>query len=576
MLLSSKMKRFRNHLIPLALALVIVAASTSSVSAQTLDERFDEYLTAAEEVLHFAGAVMVAKEGEVVFSRGYGMADKADSIPNTPDTKYLLASITKQFTAAAILQLAEKKRLSLNHPASKYLPDYPKKIGDRVTIFHLLTHTSGIAEYTAQPQFGEIYLKAATHEEVVATFKDIPLQIEPGSEWRYSNSGYYLLGLIIEKVSGEPYGEYIRKHIFEPLGMHSSGYPEGWIDFPGLATGHTFDSTGSLIPAEVIYNTLPYSAGGLYSTVNDMAKWDAGLRDVRVLKESSLSKMFTPFKWRYALGWEVDTLFGHTWAYHGGQGAGFCTAFMRFVDDPFCVVVLSNNDAGYVQRMAFDLAAVAYGEPYDVPVTKTPITVDTAALDDYLGVYELGSDRHHLVTREGDSLFVAEVGGKRSPLMAESEDKFFFARNHCLTLTFVRDTAGKVVEHIFHHKGSDERALRIDGDKAEELMALLVPLDIDPAIFKAYEGDYEVAPGFVLTFVCRDGRFFTQATGQPEMEIFPRSETEFFLKVVEGSVTFVKDSAGNVTGLIIHQGGRDLKAWRIQPDGELSKDTLKK
>ncbi|UCE25472.1 MAG: serine hydrolase, partial [Candidatus Zixiibacteriota bacterium] len=465
MLLFIEMKRPRSRLILLALTLVVVTASTSSVLAQTLNERLDEYLTAAQRVLRFTGAVIVAKDGEIVLSQGYGMADRADSIPNTPDTKYLLASITKQFTAAGILQLVERKQLSLNHPVSKYLPDYPKKVGDRVTIYHLLTHTSGIAEYTTQPQFGEIYLKPATHEEVVATFKDIPLQIEPGSEWRYSNSGYYLLGLIIEEVSGEPYGEYIRKHIFEPLGMQNSGYPQGWIDFPGLATGYTFDSTGNLIPAEIVYNTLPYAAGGLYSTVNDMAKWDAGLRNGRVLGESSLSKMFTPFKWRYALGWEIDTLFGHTWAYHGGQGAGFCTAFMRFVDDPFCVAVLSNSDAGNVDRIAFELAAIAYGEPYDIPVTKTPITIDNATLDDYVGVYELDPDRHHLVTREGDSLFVSEVGGKRSLLMAEAEDKFLYARNYCHTITFVRDTAGKVVEHIFHHRGSDERALRIEGDK---------------------------------------------------------------------------------------------------------------
>ncbi|UCE25637.1 MAG: DUF3471 domain-containing protein, partial [Candidatus Zixiibacteriota bacterium] len=241
-----------------------------------------------------------------------------------------------------------------------------------------------------------------------------------------------------------------------------------------------------------------------------------------------------------------------------------------------CVAVLSNSDAGNVDRIAFELAAIAYGEPYDVPITKTPITIDTITLYDYVGVYELDPDRYYLVTREGDSLFISEVGGKRSLLMAESENKFFYARNHCHTVAFVRDTAGNVVEQISHHNGRDERALRIEGDKAEELMASLIPADIDPAIFKAYEGDYEVAPGFVLTFVCRDNRFFTQATGQPEMEIFPRSETEFFLKVVEGSVTFVKDSTGTVTGLIIHQGGRDLTARRIQPDEELTKDTLKK
>lgn len=559
-----KLKTHRRHFALFCLAAFVIMTSADISSAQTLDQKFEEYLDAAQRVLNFSGAVLVAKDGQVLFAKGYGTADISSSRPNTPETKYLICSVTKQFTATAIMQLAEKKLLNLDDPIVKYLPDYPKPAADKVTSYHLLTHTSGITEYTDLPRFEEMYDRPTRLEDVVSIFKDLPLLFEPGSEWRYSNSGYYLLGLIIEKVSGETYGEYMRKHVFEPLGMSNSGFPHGFVDLPGSARGHRFDSASTLVPEAVVHSNLPYSAGGLYSTVRDMAKWDRGLRDGTLLSSESLAKMFTPYKDHYGCGWFIDTLYGHQLAFHGGGGGGFRNSFMRFVDEPFCVIVFGNNDAGSVDRIGNGLAAIAYGQPYDVPTIKTPIAIDSRILEDYVGVYEMGPDNYRLVTREEDTLYAQKPGGARSLLHVEAKDKFFYDNDHSVTLTFVRDTAGKVTEQIIHQNGRDKIEHRLEGEKAQQILGSLIPATVDPAIYDTYAGDYEVAPGFVITFRSRNGRLFAQPTGQPEAEAFPRSETEFFFKLVDASVSFMRDSTGTVTGMVLRQGGRKLPAKKVR------------
>ena len=564
MSLQLKLKMVKRHIALFCLSAFIILISADISSPQTLDQKFEEYLISAQRVLHFSGAVQVMKGDKVLFTGGYGMADISSSRPNTPETKYMMCSVTKQFTSTAIMQLSEKKLLNLNDPIARYFPDYPKPAADKVTITHLLTHTSGITEYTDLPRFEEMVDKPAKIEDVVSLFKNLPLLFEPGTEWRYSNSGYHLLGIIIEKVSGETYGEYLRKHIFGPLGMSHSVFPSGFMNNSGMAKGYTFDSANNPVPEVIVHSNLPYSAGGLYSTVGDMVKWDRGLRNGTFLSQESISQMFEPFKNRYGFGWFIDTLYGHQLVFHGGGGAGFRSHFMRFVDDAFCVVVFCNNDAGSVNLIGNVLAAIAFGEPYDVPITKTPIAIDPKTLDYYIGAYEISPDEYRLVTREGDSLFVHRTSGARNRLHTEAKDKFFYDSDNTRTLTFVLDAAGKVTGLISHHNGRDETARRIEGEKAHEALGSLIPATVDPAVYNAYVGDYEVAPGFVITFRCRNDRFFAQPAGQPEAEAFPRSETEFFFKLVDASVSFIKDSTDTVTGMVLRQGGREIPAKKVK------------
>jgi CubicO group peptidase (beta-lactamase class C family) len=554
---------FRRIFVPLVAALLLTV-SFAATQAQTLDQKFDDYLKASLRLQHFNGAALVAKDGKVIFAKGYGMADAEHFIANGPDTKYLMGSVTKQFTAAAILQLAEKKKLNLNDPIGKYLPDYPRPAADKVTIHHLLTHTSGIPGFTELPEFRSIYTKPSTHDEIVATFEDLPLQFEPGSEWKYSNSGYFLLGMIIEKVSGQDYGDYLRSHIFEPLGMKNTGYPKGAMESPGLAIGYTSDSSGNTVRAVMTHSSIPFSAGALYSTVGDMVKWDAGLRNGRILTRESLDKMFTPYKEKYGYGWMVDTLYGHQLAMHGGGIEGFVCDFARFLDQPFCVMVFSNNQDASAEKVAMGLVAIANGQPYDVPVRKTPAAVDPNSLTDFVGAYQVSPEIFRTVMREGDSLFVQRTGGDRRRLHPEGKDKFYYENDNAITLTFVRDASGKVTDQVIHQNGRDQKCPRVEGEQADKLLAAQTAVAVDPAVYDKLAGDYELAPGFVLTIRRNGNSIMTQATGQSEVEIFPKSETEYFLKVVDAQISFVKDGNGAVTSLVLHQGGRDMPAKKIK------------
>src|SRR6185295_430961 len=216
----------------------------------------------------FNGTVLLSRSGRVVLEKGYGMANFEWDVPNTPSTKFRLGSITKQFTSMAIMQLEERGLLKVQDPIGKYLTDYPKPVADRVTIHHLLTHSSGIPSYTGLPDYGPRMATTSTIAEMIARFKDLPLEFEPGSSYRYDNSGYFLLGAIIEKVGGKPYDVFLQDNIFAPLGMHDSGYDRSTSVLKNRASGYTRGPRG-LENAAYLDMGQPYAAGSLYSTVKD-------------------------------------------------------------------------------------------------------------------------------------------------------------------------------------------------------------------------------------------------------------------------------------------------------------------
>jgi CubicO group peptidase (beta-lactamase class C family) len=242
--------RPKSRVVIVLFSLVVFLVSLGSVSqAADLAQKLDEYIRGAEEVWKFSGTVLVAKDGKPVLDRGYGMANYELGVPNTPEMKFLIGSITKQFTATAIMQLAEKGLLDVNDPISKYLPEYPKETGDSITVHHLLTHTSGVPSYTDNAELmGRRATKMST-EEILNSFKDKPLDFPPGGQFKYSNSGYYLLGLIVENVSGKSYEEYLQENIFDPLGMAHTGYGHHRPILPNRAAGYELDENGELVNA---------------------------------------------------------------------------------------------------------------------------------------------------------------------------------------------------------------------------------------------------------------------------------------------------------------------------------------
>ncbi len=271
----------------------------------------------------FSGTVLVARNGKPVFRQGFGMADQEWNAANTPDTKFRLGSNTKQFTATAILQLAEQGKLSVDDPVSKYYPDAPAA-WSKITIKHLLTHTSGIPTYTAIPKgFDTEFKLHHTPEELIKLTRDKPLDFEPGSKSAYDNSGYILLGYIIEKVSGQPYADYVQAHIFGPLGMKNSGYDSSERIIPLRASGYQPGPDGAWINTPFLDMSVPYAAGSLYSTVDDMLIWDQALLQDKPLKAASLQQMYTDYGHAYGFGWVIDKQFGKDRVSHSGGVNGF-------------------------------------------------------------------------------------------------------------------------------------------------------------------------------------------------------------------------------------------------------------
>lgn len=328
---------------------------TASPEVESFSDKVDVYLNK----LKFNGTVLLAKKGNILFRQGYGMANLQKKSPNTPNNIFQIGSVTKQFTALAIMQLQEQGKLNVKDPIQTYLPDYPH--GDKITIHHLLTHTSGIPNYTDFPDFLETIGQQVTVEQNLDKFKDKPLDFEPGSMSQYSNSGYIVLGAIIERVSKQTYENYIYEHIFKPLGMNDSGFRDGDVADKQFAVGYTKGlDTPSETPFVDTSNT--YSAGAIYSTIDDLYKWDRSLYTEQLIKKITAEAMFTPFKDLYAYGWGVVDEGRKIYA-HTGRIPGFVAYLKHYMLDDMTVIVLSNNDSADIFRIGDTLGKILEASP---------------------------------------------------------------------------------------------------------------------------------------------------------------------------------------------------------------------
>jgi CubicO group peptidase (beta-lactamase class C family) len=319
--------------------------------SQDRGQAMDGYLTDLMGSGRFSGAVLVAQGGQVLLSKGYGLADTMQVAPNTPQTRFRLASMSKQFTAVAILILQAQGRLNLNDPACTYLPSCPDAWGP-ITIRHLLTHSSGLPNYTDFAGFDGSAGQATTPDELISRFRDMPLRFAPGSAFSYGNSGYVLLGRIIEQVSGQSYGDFLRTAIFEPLGMNDSGYDDG-----SVARAVSYSRIGQI--AFGINTTTLFAAGGLYSSVDDLYKWDQALYSDRLLPANLRNEMFTPAMQNYGYGWFIQQRSGRRVIYHPGWISGAATYSAHLPDQGLTVIVLSNLETANVQGISDQLIELA-------------------------------------------------------------------------------------------------------------------------------------------------------------------------------------------------------------------------
>lgn len=357
------MSLFPNYLrgrktLPLV-AVILMTIAGSAVRAQSIDDFVNQQMAQR----HIPGlAVAVIRNGQVVVAKGFGKANVELDVPVTENTVFQLASVTKQFTATAILLLVQEGKLGLDDKVSGRLPNLPATWAN-VTIRQLLTHTSGIKNYTETKDFGKRSRYDYTQDEMLKLVTDAPLDFPSGSKFNYSNTGYFLLGMVIEKVSGRSYGEFVQQRIFQPLGMTATRFNDIHDLIKNRAAGYSWDGK-VLQNADFVSPTQPFAAGALVSTITDLIKWDAALNSDKILPKAVLESMWTPTKLTdgaesgYGFGWGVQTNKGHRIVGHGGGIDGFSTEIQRLVDDTVTVIVLANSDSAQTQRIAQGIVAL--------------------------------------------------------------------------------------------------------------------------------------------------------------------------------------------------------------------------
>ncbi len=569
----------------LMLVLVGVFAFQALVSAQDKARRIDELVSLYNKYDQFNGAALVAENGKVIYKKGFGLANMEWNIPNEPDTKFRLGSITKQFTATLVLQLVEQGKLKLDGRVSDYLEGYRKDTGAKITIHHLLSHTSGLPNYTALPGFSEtISRNPYAVEDFVKKYASGDLEFEPGTKFNYSNSGYFLLGAIIEKVTGKPYEQVLQENILDPVGMKNTGYDHYEAIIGKRATGYVKTPSGYK-NAPYLDMTIPYAAGSLYSTVEDLFLWDQALNEDKILSVKSRELMFTPNREDYGYGFVIKkTSLGPNKlavpvSQHNGGINGFNTTIIRFVRDKRLIVLLNNAAQGrYLDRLSAGITNILYDQPYESPKRS---------------IAEL------LLKTVGENGVSAAIAQYRE-LKTQKANEYDFSEMELNTLGYQLLQMKKVVESIeifklnvevypqaFNTYDSLGEAYMLHGDKELAIVNYKKSLDlnpqntgatraiasltserteatVDPKIYESYAGDYELTPNFILTIMSERGKLMAQASGQPKNELFPTSETEFFLKVVNAQITFLKNEQGQVTQLILHQNGRTMPAKKIR------------
>lgn len=444
----------------------LAIGATLLLSAQTYADAVDSYVRKRQKDEHVPGiAIAVIKDGKVIRRQGYGFADLEHKARVTPDTPYQIASVTKQFTATAIMMLVEDGKLKLDDKISQHLTALPTAWNE-VTIRQLLNHTSGIKSYTNMPDFGKVARTDFSHQEILNMVAKEPLEFAPGAGWNYNNTGYFLLGMTIEKISGKPYGEFLAERIFKPLGMNRTQVNDLQIVVPGRARGYTWDGT-AIRNGEYVSPTQPYAAGALISTIDDMTKWEAALASGKLLTRPSWDQMWTTTRLTtgktegYGFGWSLGELNGHKLIEHSGGIPGFSTDIARFADDRVTVIVLCNSDRVSAASVANGIAR--HYIPTLAPTAPKTVSVPTETVRSIRGYYDWRGNLGSLLARAGQISLNGDL------LSFSAPDTFFlsnFDRSPRIqTFQVIKDSTGQITEIL---QNSERHIARI-GPLASQL-----------------------------------------------------------------------------------------------------------
>ncbi len=572
----------RHLLLTLLTALFLSGVSYSQKTNQKIDELLSKY----HEYGLFNGTALAAKEGKIILSKGYGFANYEFNAPNKPETKFRIGSISKQFTAAVIMKLVEEGKIKLDGKITDYLKDYRKDTGEKVTIRNLLNHTSGIKSYTDMPGVWKDSLR--NHYEknyFIKHFHSGDLQFEPGAKFAYNNSGYYLLAAIAEEVAGKSFEKLFNEIIIKPAGLSATGVESSdETAVKKLASGY-LKKINKYQRDPYIYMPNALGAGSVYSTVEDMFKWDAALRENKVISDSSKKAMLTPKLSNYGFGWIIiksqkfNSTDSVTVITHGGGINGFNTLVMSSLEDYRYAAVFNNTGIAPLGEIARKIMNILDGKEVEFP--KKPIK-------DYL--YEVIND---------EGIETALENYRR--LKEEEEGLFDFSESQLNTLGYILLNDKRLEEAIaifklnveifpnssnvydsmaeaFMKKGDDEKAVEYYKKSLElnpgnnNAVQMLKELGAEPSTdsvelkeetLKRYAGEYILTPNFTVKIRVDGNRIFAKATSQAEFEIFPMNKTKFYYKVVNAQIEFL-ETDGKIDRLTLYQNGRELPAKKIK------------
>jgi CubicO group peptidase (beta-lactamase class C family) len=447
------------------LFVVLAFGAVMNCVAQTPVQRMDQVVQSYVDAKQFMGSVLVGQGDTVLFEKSYGSANLEWNIPNAPDTKFRVGSVTKQFTATCILLLEERGKLKLSDPIKQYLPGIPET-WNPITIRQLLTHTSGITELVGLPDFETTQLSPTTPEKTIALLRDKPLDFVPGAQFSYSNSGYIVAGAIIEKVSGQSYEQFLQENIFTPLGMSGSGYDLNATVIPNRASGYASGPNG-LSNASYVHMTVPFAAGGLYSTSEDLFHWNQALFGYQVLSESSVHQMTTPEKFDYGMGLAMMTSRGRPVIQHGGVIEGFKAFLSYYPESRVTVVVLANSEISRPASIASLLGALAHGDKVIPPAEWKAVSVPPAVLKRHVGVYESPRPEkdQFKISLDGNRLTVEQWPGDEPKALIPRSPTVFLAAELDTEFEFVKNKAGLTDRIKMIRMHFDDTAERISVSK---------------------------------------------------------------------------------------------------------------
>ncbi len=541
--------------------------------AQTLPRAEEAYIDSVMQAYykpHQPGAViLVAKSGKPLFRKAYGVASLEPSVPNQPEYCFHIASMAKQFTAVCILQLAQQGKLSLQEDIRTYLPAYNTH-SRKITLEHLLTHTSGIPSFTEKRDFSSTFARDRSREETLQYFMQDSLLFEPGTNWSYSNSGYFLAALIVEKVSGMPLPAHLQEHIFTPLAMSNTYFGPHHKEATKVVTGYLPAGKGTYKATGNMSWDWQLGVGGISSTVDDLLKWDEALYSEKLLKREWQQKAWKSFvlttgqKTNYGYGWTTNEFKGVQWLGHPGSMPGFLSYGIRIPAHHLYLVILSNQSLIRSETLSSTILLRLLDQSLATPSKRK---LEGKQREAYTGVYQVQRMRGRIATNQGteswynyitltnDTLFSQLPGESKEPLLPMGSD-LFVRKQAGSYVRFKRDKQQNIVSLELYNQPIHLGPYELEPKTSLPLPKEKIAITLLPQQLKGLEGKY-VAGDYVFTITTQEKRIYLQRPlgGGEREELFAENEHKFFLKNVDASVEFTKDSTGQVDGLLFKRMG---------------------